>query len=165
MINSISTLLASEHIADLRHEADRWRRTQAIQPSNDESATPVYALRLAHPDEADLVSQLAELHLRAEQLVGPAQPRGNGGRVCISVSPEPGVGGLQWPGPPTLCGSPTVSALKPAGYVVKSEMARSITGATRAHIRGGAAPTITEVAFLPSTRQASSTNRSLAAVV
>jgi hypothetical protein len=130
MINSISTLIASEHIADLQHEADRWRRTRAIRPSSAESASPVYALRLAHPDEAALVIQLAELddapalegqtllalrdgqvvaalslsdgrivatpfvptsqasallHLRAEQLVGPAQRRGWRARLHLHL--------------------------------------------------------------------------------
>jgi hypothetical protein len=61
MTNSISTLMAREHVADLQHEAERWRTSRAVQPSSAESATPVYALRLAHPDEADAVRQLAEL--------------------------------------------------------------------------------------------------------
>lgn len=59
---SISTLMAREHIADLRREAERQNLGRVRHPvAAVESASPVLALRLAHPDEADAVRTLAAL--------------------------------------------------------------------------------------------------------
>src|ERR1017187_9102994 len=51
---------------------------------------------------------------------------------------------------------PSFLVLGVRGQVVKVEMARSIYGAIRVQALGGAAPTITDVALGPVTRQASS---------
>jgi hypothetical protein len=63
MTQSISTLTAREHVLDLQHNAERWRMSQAIRPSGAESAPamPAYALRLAHPNEAPTVREIAAL--------------------------------------------------------------------------------------------------------
>jgi hypothetical protein len=63
MIDSISTLTAREHMRDLRHDAERWRMSRAVRSSSTETVAqaPTYALRLARPDEAPVVGQIAEL--------------------------------------------------------------------------------------------------------
>jgi hypothetical protein len=63
MTPSLNTLMAREHIADLRREADHrsLRRAVARPDAAADSATGVVALRLADQDEATVVSELAAL--------------------------------------------------------------------------------------------------------
>lgn len=62
MTTSISTLMAHEHVLDLQHEAERWRRSQSVRSSAPEpEVTAAYGLRMAHPDEAPVVRSLAAL--------------------------------------------------------------------------------------------------------
>jgi hypothetical protein len=60
MTTSINALLAAEHNADLRRDSERWGST--VEPRQTRVApTAVVALRLAGPDEAQVVRRLASL--------------------------------------------------------------------------------------------------------
>ena len=60
MTTSINALLAAEHNADLRRDAGRWGST--VEPQQTRVAqTAIVALRLAGPDEAQVVRRLASL--------------------------------------------------------------------------------------------------------
>jgi hypothetical protein len=58
-MTSIHAMAATEHQADLRRAAERWGRGSRSRPAASPAAT--IALRLAHPDETDLVRRLAAL--------------------------------------------------------------------------------------------------------
>ena len=61
-MTSITSIVASEHVADLRRAADSRRRLD-IEPSpaGHASRTQTIALRVAAPDEGALVTRLAAL--------------------------------------------------------------------------------------------------------
>jgi hypothetical protein len=63
MTASFQTLMAAEHGADLRRDAEHRQLARAVaQPAAaSDSPARVLALRLAHADEADVVRELAEL--------------------------------------------------------------------------------------------------------
>jgi hypothetical protein len=63
MTPSLTALIAKEHIADLRREADHrnLQRAVARPEAAADSLTGVIALRLAHQDEATVISELASL--------------------------------------------------------------------------------------------------------
>jgi hypothetical protein len=62
-MTSINSLVASEHVADLRRTADLRRRGVDNAPSDRDPAAlrQTIALRVAQPDEANVVAHLAEL--------------------------------------------------------------------------------------------------------
>jgi hypothetical protein len=63
MTTAFQTVMASEHIADLRREAEHRQLARAVaQPTaTSDSPAGVLALRLAQADEAKVVRELAEL--------------------------------------------------------------------------------------------------------
>jgi hypothetical protein len=59
METRMSILIAQERMADLERKAEAKRRASEVVEEHTE--TPVLALRLAGPDEADELAELAEL--------------------------------------------------------------------------------------------------------
>jgi hypothetical protein len=63
MTTSINALMAAEHTADLRRDSERWHST--VEPQRTDvtgrAQKAVVALRLAGPDEAQVVHRLASL--------------------------------------------------------------------------------------------------------
>ena len=63
MTTSINALIAAEHNADLRRDSERRRSIVEPQPTRvtSQAQTAIVALRLAGPDEAQVVRRLASL--------------------------------------------------------------------------------------------------------
>ena len=60
-MTSITSIVASEHVADLRRAADSRRLAIEPSPAGHASRTQTIALRVAAPDEGALVTRLAAL--------------------------------------------------------------------------------------------------------
>jgi hypothetical protein len=81
IMTTIQMLVANERQADLQRAADQWRLAAATKQnaSDPRALRAVVALRLAGPDEADVVRRLAELDeapmLRGEVLLAVVDGR------------------------------------------------------------------------------------------
>ena len=60
-MTSITSIVASEHVADLRRAADRRRPGIEPSPAEHASRAQTIALRIAAPDEGAVVTRLAAL--------------------------------------------------------------------------------------------------------